>query len=104
MKRMLLMLMFAVVAHTAYAQTSEPLLSVKRLSIAAGVEREVLRNYDEGFAWRGVLPVAYNLYTPPPGSDGYRVALTFRASQAFDANERPELFIGARVTLWSGAK
>lgn len=90
----------------AYAQdppASSPLFCMCRLSIAAGLEREVLRGYANDFAWRGVIPVAYNLLSPAPGTNGIRLSLTARASQAFDTSEQTELYLGARVTLWRGA-
>ena len=83
---------------------SDPLLSMKRLSIAAGIESELMRDYASGEQhWFGVIPLAYNLLSPPKGEQGFRLSLTARASQSFDLKKRPELFVGARVTLWRGA-
>jgi hypothetical protein len=108
MKRMLLTLALLLISATVFAQTppgSDPLFSMKRLSLGAGVERETLRQYQtEDLAWRAVLPIAYNVLSPPAGGSGIRLSLTARVSQAFDLNEQTELWVGARVTLWRGAQ
>lgn len=103
MKRIL----FAVLAALAFAlpafaqePVNDPLFSLKRLSAAAGVEREVLRSYaDEAEAWRAVLPVAYNLLSPQPGQSGIRFSLTARPSIAFHVGASAELYLGARISL-----
>jgi hypothetical protein len=108
MKKILMVLILLALAVPALAQTppgSDPLFSMKRLSLGAGVERETLRQYQtEDLAWRAVLPIAYNVLSPPAGGSGIRLSLTARVSQAFDLNEETELWVGARVTLWRGAQ
>jgi hypothetical protein len=89
----------------AQAPASDPLFSLKRLSVAAGIEKEVLRDYaTDQESWAAVLPIAYNVLSPAPGAQGIRLSLTARAVQSFDTNAKPELWLGARVTLWRGAK
>lgn len=85
--------------------TSDPLLSWKRLSITAGIEREVLRDYvNEDQAWCAVLPFAYNVLSPDATNPNRpRISLTARFSQPFDLNVRPEAWVGVRVSLWRGA-
>jgi hypothetical protein len=93
-------------ADPAMAQTaSDPLLSLKRLSVGAGIERENLLAYaNEEQAWRAVLPIAYNVLSPPAGAKGIRLSVTARVAQSLDFNAQTELWLGARVTLWRGAQ
>src|SRR5574341_202644 len=96
--------LMCALAAVAAAQTSDPLFSMKRLSIAVGLEREALHDYlDENLAWRAVLPLAYNVLSPPAGTNGIRLSFTARMSQSFDTNEQPELWLGARITIFRGA-
>lgn len=92
-------------ARPLYAQTappSDPLLSLKRMSIAAGVDREVLLDpVDEAEKWLGVLGLAYNVLSPPAGP---RVSLIARWSQPFNLDARPSGVIGLRVTLFDGSR
>lgn len=114
MKRLMITLglMFAISAPAgpSYAQTpapapvNDPILSLRRLSIAAGLEREVLRELTGDKANFGVLALGYNVWSPQPGAAGSRLALTARFAQCFDADERPEGRIGIRYTLFQGAK
>jgi len=109
MKRLVAVLV-AILAFTLakplFAQTtSDPIFSMKRLSVAAGVERENLLTYaNEDLAWAAVLPIAYNVLSPPPGGNGIRLSLTARVSQSFDLNQDTQFWLGARVTLWRGAQ
>ena len=109
MKRTLWMLGIVLYSLSAksgvsYAQTSDPLLSWKRLSVAAGVEKEVLLSSSvANESWFAVLPIAYNVLSPPTGKSGLRVSLIARPSQSFETSFRTELFVGARITLWRGS-
>ena len=101
----ILMLTLAVPALAQTAPGSDPLFSMKRLSVGAGVERENLLSYaSEDLAWAAVIPIAYNVLSPPPGGSGIRLSLTARVSQSFDLNQDTQLWLGARVTLWRGAQ
>lgn len=108
MKRLLILLgiTWTISAATgpAYAQAvNDPIISMKRLSISAGVEREVLRGYENDLAWRVVLPMAYNVLSPQPGAKGIRLSLTARVSQQFDFNQQTECYLGARVSIFRGS-
>ena len=97
-------LLWLVSVASAQAPASDPLFSMKRLSAAVGIERESLHDYqDENLAWQAVLPIAYNVLSPPAGEKGIRLSLTARLSQSFNRDEQTELWIGARVTLFRGA-
>ena len=107
MKLALAALAFSILSITLakplLAQTaSDPLLSMKRLSIAAGVDREII---GEAAApedrWLGVFSMAYNVLSL---SSGPRVALIARFDQPLSEGSQSYGVVGVRVTLWDGSR
>lgn len=94
-------------AGPSFAQTaapSDPLFSMKRLSLAAGVDKEVLLSLaTDQEEWSGVIVGAYNVLSPKAGATGPRISLTARFSQPFNLDARPSGVVGFRVTLYRGA-
>jgi hypothetical protein len=110
MKRLIAVLGFTILtlafAKPLLAQepASDPLFSMKRTSLAAGVDKEVLLSLaTDQQEWSGVIAGAYNVLSPKPGASGPRISLTARFSQPFDLDARPSGVIGFRVTLYRGA-
>jgi len=108
MKRLIAVLITILaftLAKPLLAQTApgDPFFSMKRVSVGFGVEREVLNTYaTEDEAWNAVLPVAYNVLSPPAGQQGIRASLSLRVSQSFDINRDPEAWVGIRLS-WRGS-
>lgn len=97
-------LLFAVLLLTfaaAAAHADAPVLSLSRLSIAAGGDYRVLPDLgDNDDRWSGVLSLAYVLMAPDAQAPSRpRIALIARFSQPVDADARPEAQIGFRLTL-----
>lgn len=109
MKRLFGLIGFTIltltIAMPLLAQTaSDHLFSMKRLSLAAGVDKEVLLNLvSDQEEWSGVIAGAYNVLSPKPGATGPRISLTARFSQPFDLDARPSGVVGFRVTLYRSA-
>lgn len=106
MKKLALLMVYGSILALSLAPplyaASDPLLSMKRLSVAAGVDREVLKEpSDPAERWLGVLGLAYNVLSPPAGP---RVSLIARFSQPLSADARPSGVIGVRMTIFDGSR
>lgn len=101
----LAMVSLAPLAAAQAPERSDPILSMKRLSIAAGVDKEVLLSLaSDQEEWLGVIAGAYNVLSPKAGTTGPRISLVARFSQPFNLDARPSGVVGFRVTLYRGAQ
>lgn len=88
------------------ARAGDPILSASRLSVAIGVEREVVlkapTDAEKNF---GTVALAYNILSPDATSPHRpRVSITGRFSRSFaDAGEVGGV-VGLRLTLYNGGR
>lgn len=100
----ILALVFLALFLTVPAYAGTPILSFDRLSLAAGIEKQVLPSgLQNAESWSGGIFGAYSVLAPDATNPNRpRISAIFRVTQAFDTAKQSEAFVGLRYTFKAG--